>query len=79
MFNVTRTSSIHFCQKLVLISIKNDYQLEQFIMLMLQLKDNLAPVMIFQQKLEIKRMTKNTYRPRAFTRSQKHDSIRIKK
>ena len=23
MFNVTRTSSIHFCQKLVLISIKN--------------------------------------------------------
>ena len=23
MFNVTRTSSIHFCQKLILISIKN--------------------------------------------------------
>ena len=45
---------------------------------MFQLKDNQAPVMIFQQKLEIKRMTKDTYRPRVFTRSQKLDSIGIK-
>ena len=58
-------------------SIKNSWK--QFIMLMFQLKDNQAPVMIFQQKLEIKRMTKDTYRPRVFTRSQKLDSIGIKK
>ena len=45
---------------------------------MFQLIDNQAPVMIFQQELEIKRMTKNTYRPRVFTRSQNLDSIRIK-